>query len=174
MSITFLTSILSDSIQQIELKRNQVLCAIGEQEQHLWYVEKGAIRAFVIIDGEEQDIRFGYDGSFISSAQSFFSSKPSEFSLEAIKKTKVYKIKKTSLLLALDNNPELANWWRLTLENLIVQQIEREIDLLHPKPADRYRRVLSRSPQLFQHIPLKYIASYLRMSPETLSRLRKS
>ncbi len=174
MNIAFLTSILPDSIQVVELKRNQLLCAIGEQEQHLWYVEKGAIRAFLIIDGEEQDVRFGYDGSFISSVNSFLRSTPSEFSLEAIKKSKVYKINKTSLLKAVEENKEAAKWYRNTLENLIVQQIEREIDLLHPKPTDRYQRVLNRSPQLFQHIPLKYIASYLRMSPETLSRLRKS
>ena len=59
------------------------------------------------------------------------------------------------------------------LENLVVQQIEREKDLLTQSPRERYERVLKRSPQLFQEVANKYIATYLRMSPETLSRLKK-
>jgi hypothetical protein len=57
---------------------------------------------------------------------------------------------------------------------IIYDQFEREKDILTYSPLKRYQRVLKRSPQLFQEIPNKYIASYLRMSPETLSRLKKS
>jgi hypothetical protein len=73
--------------------------------------------------------------------------------------------------LALKNNVIL---WGKILENLAVQQLEREIDLLKNSPKERYERVLKRSPQLFQEIPNRHIANYLRMSPETLSRLKKS
>ncbi|MCH5717306.1 cyclic nucleotide-binding domain-containing protein [Niabella hibiscisoli] len=59
------------------------------------------------------------------------------------------------------------------LEGLVVQQIEREKDLLIQSPRERYERVLKRSPQLFQEVANKYIAAYLRMSAETLSRLKK-
>ena len=59
------------------------------------------------------------------------------------------------------------------LGELIYQQMERERDILTSSPLERYKRVLSRSPQLFQEIPNKHIASYLRMTPETLSRLKK-
>ncbi|MNY67885.1 hypothetical protein D3C86_2055530 [compost metagenome] len=64
--------------------------------------------------------------------------------------------------------------WIKILENLAVQQLEREIDLLKNSPKERYERVLKRSPQLFQESPNRHIANYLRMSPETLSRLKKS
>ena len=60
------------------------------------------------------------------------------------------------------------------LELQITQQIDREIDILIPSPTERLNRVLKRSPNVFQHVPLKYIASYLRMKPETLSRIRNS
>jgi hypothetical protein len=56
----------------------------------------------------------------------------------------------------------------------VLQQMERERDILTSSPLERYKRVLERSPQLFQEIPNKYIASYLRMTPETLSRIKKS
>jgi len=64
--------------------------------------------------------------------------------------------------------------WLEVLNQLIYQQIEREQDLLITSPIERYKRVLQRSPLLFQEIPNKYIASYLRMTPETLSRIKKS
>lgn len=70
--------------------------------------------------------------------------------------------------------PERVDAWMQILEQLIYQQLERELDLLIESPSERLNRVLKRSPNLFQEIPLKYIASYLRMTPETLSRLRKS
>lgn len=66
------------------------------------------------------------------------------------------------------------NLWNFILKDLIFQQMERERDLLTSSPFERYRRVLERSPQLFQEIPNRYIASYLRMTPETLSRMKKS
>lgn len=64
--------------------------------------------------------------------------------------------------------------WSRMLENLVVQQLEREVDILTASPKERYERVLARSPRLFQEIPGRNIANYLRMSPETLSRLKKS
>jgi CRP-like cAMP-binding protein len=64
--------------------------------------------------------------------------------------------------------------YSVLLEQLVLQQMEREQDLLITSPVERYQRVLERSPMLFQEVPHKYIAAYLRMSPETLSRIKKS
>jgi hypothetical protein len=75
--------------------------------------------------------------------------------------------------LAHRDQQSLAEYTRL-IEFLVTQQIDREIDLLISSPSERLNRVLQRSPDVFQHIPLKYIASYLRMKPETLSRIRQA
>lgn len=74
----------------------------------------------------------------------------------------------------MNRNKENRFLWDQILEQLILQQMEREKDILTTSPIKRYQRVLQRSPQLFQKIPNKHIASYLKMSPETLSRLKKS
>ncbi|MCY1222048.1 hypothetical protein D9M69_651860 [compost metagenome] len=74
----------------------------------------------------------------------------------------------------ISKEPENLTLWAEILEDLVLQQIEREKDLLTHSPKERYERVLKRSPQLFQEIPNKHIANYLRMTPETLSRLKKS
>lgn len=144
----------------------------GEVEQNLYYVCNGAIRVCYLTDMEELTIRFGYDGSFINSLSSFLKGTPSEFYIEAIRKTELKVIPKTKLLELAHQDKETLSEYTSLLELLVTQQIDREIDLLITSPVERLNRVLERSPHVFQHIPLKYIASYLRMKPETLSRIR--
>ncbi len=71
-------------------------------------------------------------------------------------------------------DPRHKELWNQVMEALIIQQFERECDLLIQAPQIRFKRVQERSPRLFQEVPLKYIASYLRMTPETLSRIQNS
>ena len=123
---------------------------------------------------EEHIIRFGYEGSLITSLSSFLKGTPSEFYIEAIRKTSMKVISKEDLARLVNENSENLRQYTNLLETLISQQIDREIDLLITSPTERLNRVLKRSPNLFQHVPLKYIASYLRMTPETLSRIRNS
>lgn len=162
-----------DDIREITLKRNEVLTRYGDVEQHIYWVESGAVRAIYLSGEEEQSIRFGYAGSLINALPSYFSGRPSQISVEALRKTIVQAIPRWTVNDFIQEVPERQQIYILLMENLAVQQHERELDLLTSSPAERLKRVMERSPQVFQEIPAKYIASYLRMSPETLSRLRK-
>lgn len=156
------------------IQKGEFLIKEGDIERNLYLVESGAVRVFYLSEFDEHIIRFGYEGSLINSLSSFITQKPSEFFIEAIRKTTVKVISKADLVkLRNESNEHLRQYIEL-LESLVTQQIDREIDLLTTSPAERLKRVLERSPNLFQHVPLKYIASYLRMKPETLSRIRNS
>jgi CRP-like cAMP-binding protein len=154
--------------------RGDFILQQGDIEKNLYYVASGAIRVFLLSEHEEQTIRFGYTGSVINSLASYISGKPSDFYIEAIRKTTLKVISREEVLkLVYQDEAHLRGYLGL-METVIVQQMEREIDLLTLSPTERLNRVLRRSPDLFQRIPLKYIASYLRMAPETLSRIRNS
>jgi CRP-like cAMP-binding protein len=157
----------------IELTKGEFLIRENETENHLYFIEQGAVRAFYQSEHEEHTIRFGYEGNLINSLGSYFSNKPSELYIEALKKTQVKALHKQDIEAFVQQSESNSQSYHKLIEQLVVQQIEREIDLLIESPSERLERVLKRSPHLFQHIPLKYIASYLRMSPETLSRIRK-
>lgn len=161
------------SEKTITLNRNQFLKVKGSIDTNVYYVESGSLRAFVLDDYEEQTIRFGYKDNMLVALDSYLSGKASPLYIQAIKKTVVKVITKPQIdqFLQGENRQTL---WTSILENLVLQQIEREIDILTSSPKERYRRVLERSPQLFQEVPNRHIANYLRMSPETLSRLKKS
>ena len=157
----------------IIVNRNEFIRAKNNIDNNIYFIESGSVRVFIIENDEEQIIRFGYQNNLIVLLDSFLNNRPSQFYLQAIKKSCIKVITKSQLqqFLNIDKNNIL---WTQILENLILQQLEREVDLLTNSPKERYLRVLKRSPQLFQEIPNKHIANYLRMSAETLSRLKKS
>lgn len=160
--------------KEIELQRNEYLKVSGTIDTNIYLVLEGSIRIFVLDAHEEHTIRFGYQNNLIASLDSFLNEQPSEFYMQALKRTKLKVIDKKSFMLFIESTEENMKTYRLLLENFVLQQMERERDILTSSPMERYLRVLNRSPQLFQEIPNKYIASYLRMTPETLSRIKKS
>lgn len=158
---------------EFTIKRNQYLKRIGEKETHVYFIHSGAIRVVYLDEDTEHSIRFGYRNNFITLLDSLISGTPSLLSLQAIKKSTIRTIALKTIDQLILTNTEFKALWYATLGGLIHQQMEREIDLLTASPLVRYQRVLARSPQLFQEIPHKFIASYLRMTPETLSRIKK-
>ncbi|HKK80348.1 MAG TPA: Crp/Fnr family transcriptional regulator [Phaeodactylibacter sp.] len=156
------------------LPRNAMLKTEGSVDTNIYYIESGSIRIFLYSEEEEHTIRFGYERNFITALDSFISEQPSDLYMQAIRKTEVKWVSKPRYMEIVNSKPEYIALYNQLLEQLVLQQMEREQDLLINSPEERYRRVLQRSPQLFQEIPHKYIASYLRMTPETLSRVKKS
>lgn len=160
--------------REIQLERNEYLKVKGSIDTNIYLVINGSLRIFVIDEYEEHTIRFGYKDNLIASLDSFLNEQPSDLYIQALKKTKIKSISKKKYTSFIESSLENKTIWLTILENFVLQQMERERDLLTSSPIERYNRVLKRSPQLFQEIPNKYIASYLRMTPETLSRIKKS
>lgn len=158
----------------ITLKRNEFLVQKDTVHTHLYFVEEGSLRVFIEDEVEEHTIRFGYRGSMITALDSFLTEKPTSFYIQAIKKCKLKVISKENYHKFINSKDEYKEIWNQLLQSFVHQQIEREIDLITYSPQKRFERVFKRSPQVFQEIPQKYIASYLRMTPETLSRILKS
>lgn len=159
---------------QKEIKRNDFLTKSGVTDTTLYLVTEGSFRIYVMDGIEENIIRFGYRNNIIAALDSFITEKPADLYIQAIKKSTVKTISKSRFIGFMTSSVDNMKLWEVILSSLIYQQMERERDLLTSSPVERYKRVLSRSPQLFQEIPHKYIASYLRMTPETLSRIKKS
>lgn len=159
--------------EELIIPRNEYLSKAGQIEKYLYLVTEGAVRAIYISKEEEFTVRFGYKGSVIASLDSFLTGKPSQLHLQTIRKTKVIRLERSSYLSFIKSSPEVSEVHVTLISNLLNSMLDREIDLLTSSPLERFERIMERSPAVFQEIPLKYIASYLRMTPETLSRLRK-
>lgn len=167
-----LSALIELAQKEVDLERNAFLHFDAVVDTNIYFIESGSLKIFVLDDGSEQIIRFGYKGNMLVFLDSFISGQPSVFKMQAIKKTKLKVISKEQLKVFLSATAEHELLWEKILEDLVIQQIEREIDLLTASPTERYLRVMKRSPILFQEIPNKHIANYLRMTPETLSRIK--
>ena len=160
--------------RELKLSRNEYLKSAGSMDSHIYFVSSGTLRVFVLEEEEEKTIRFAYQNDFLASLDSFITEQPSDLYIQAIKKCELKVIGKKAFMELLRSEDENLELWLQILGGLVLQQMERERDLLTTSPVERYSRVLERSPRLFQEIPHRHIASYLRMTPETLSRLKKS
>ncbi|MCO6478874.1 MAG: Crp/Fnr family transcriptional regulator [Phaeodactylibacter sp.] len=152
------------------LRRGDFLTRKGQVEQHLYYIQEGTLIIFYDIEENEQVVGFGYTDTMILSVPSFIRNRPSDYYLQALGPTELLGITRTDFYRLLEHYPRLESAWRRMVEEALLGRIEREIDLLTVSPRERIQRLLNRSPHIFQLIPNKYIASYLRMTPETLSR----
>ncbi len=155
----------------VSLKRGDFLIRPGMVEKHLYFVKSGALRAFLISENEEFTIRFGYTDSIITAIPSYFNGLSTELYIQAIRKTELLRASKEEFETYINHDIERMKSYQKLLKELVASFYEREIDLLTKNPKERLERLLHRSPKVFQEIPHKYIASYLRMTPETLSRL---
>ena len=170
-----LLEILSPNWEEsIVVKRNEYLVTKEVINTNLFLVEEGSLRVFIDDEEEEHTIRFGYKNSIITALDCFLTENPTEFYIQTLKKCKLKRISKNRFMQVMQSSEENKKIWEQLLQSFVYQQIEREIDLITYSPQKRFERVLKRSPQVFQEIPLKYIASYLRMTPETLSRILKT
>ena len=155
------------------LQSKEVLLNFKQQDSNLYFVKSGCVRLFVIDkNGEQINLGFGYENSLITCFQTFIEGKPSLISIEAILETELIAISKADLMQLIHSNSEIALWYQSMLEYTLTGHIQRQVELLTLKPYERYDVFVKRSGHLINRIPLKYIASYLMMKPETLSRIR--
>ena len=155
------------------LKRGEYLMLPGHRDRNLYYVRSGTLVATAEIDGEEQCLRFGYPGDIVAAIDTHVGDAPSHLGIRALRRTELRVANYADYRAFIQAEAARREAWEQLLTWLVKGLLEREIDLLTPSPEERYRRVLARSPRLFQEVPAKYIANYLRMTPETLSRIKK-
>lgn len=155
------------------VRHGEILTAEGETERTFALVLEGVQRLYFLTPGgDEVTVAFAYPPSYSGVPDSFFLQEPSAYVLEALTDGYVLEIDHSSLLALMDRHRVLERWaWRL-LAAAGAGRGKRERELLTLSAEERYARLLRKSPHLLGLVAQKHLASYLGMTPETLSRVR--
>jgi len=164
---------MASHFQRKFFPKNSIILKRGETENHLSFIEKGVVRYF--IPGEEKELTFGFsfDREFTCAYDSFLTGNPSEYSLQTITGTVIWQISHSDLEKVYAETTVGNYLGRKAAEKLFLSKSKRELALLKYNARERYLRLLEEQPHILKQIPLKYIASYLGITPQALSRIRR-
>lgn len=164
--------ILENIIVPMKFAKGQMILRKGEVCKNIYYIEKGLVRQYYFKKGNEVTEHMAVEGNIIMCIESLFKEEPSVLQVEALEPALIYALPKIRLEEVALHNVNIQILYRKILEeSLILSQIHA--DLLRFETAqDRYLKMCKLSPQVTLRAKLVYIASYLQMTPETLSRVR--
>lgn len=168
-SIAAILSILS----QENFAKKDFLARQGDISTKLYFIYSGCVREFFEdANANEVNTWFGFENSIAISTYSFFSQKPSLTHIQAIEDLKTIVIKYEDLQCLFDQFHDIERLGRLIVEQYLVQIEEMKIILQTLSARERYEYIINNKPEIIQRIPLKYLASFLGIQLETLSRVR--
>ena len=165
--------IFSSKLRKSEYPKKAIILKLGQIENHLSFIERGTVRLF--IPGVENDLTFGFsfENQFVSAYDSFLLQKPCHYQIQTLSETILWKISYQDLQDVYAKTEIGSTIGRLAAENLFLIKSERELSLLKESAEERYLSLFKKRPELIREIPSKYIASYIGITPQALSRIRK-
>ena len=154
------------------LKKGRHLIRIGETENYFYFIHSGVLRAYTDKDGNEISVGFTYNGDFSGAFDSFIGRIPSWFGIQALSPCEMLRVTYDDLMKLFDSSHQIERWGRIFISEMLIRMAKRQVEVRSFSAEERLSRLEQNSPQIFQFVPLKYLASYIGMTPETLSRLR--
>lgn len=165
---------IASMFETIELKRGEYFQKSGTACRKMAFIETGFLRMYDLADGKEITIWIGSSGKFITSLTSFVFQTTSLWNIQAITDCKLHVISRKDHFTLCANEAKWLEFDNLLLAHSFAVLEKSMFAQLHTTAKERFESLLHQEPELFQNVPLQYIASMLGIAPESLSRLRKN
>ena len=165
---------LESILVPMKFNKGELILKEGEVCRNIYWVARGLIRQFYYKNGKELTEYMAAEDTMCMSIESLFKEEPTHQQIQAIEPTVLYALPKQALEREAVRNVNIQMLYRKILEeSLIISQVHADM-VRFESAQERYAKLVKRSPQLVLRAPLVYIASYLQMTPETLSRVRNA
>src|SRR3989337_2497289 len=162
------------SVKPRRLLQKQFLVQQGDISKYETYVVSGCLRTFYVdTKGVDYTLSFSVENWWANDLDSFLNGKPSKWNIQAIEPSLLLQIEKSNLDLLYQKVPLIERYFRILHQNAYIAQTNRILNEISLTAAERYKSFLTAYPSTAQRIPLKYIASYLGVTPVFLSQIRK-
>jgi CRP/FNR family transcriptional regulator, anaerobic regulatory protein len=161
-------------IRRENLPKNHLLHRQDEVCEREFFIEKGLVRWFYYDEnGKEITDSFGLENSFVTAFDSFFQRQPSRYSIELLEDSAVYWMNYADIEKELETFPETQRLTNLILVQILEQMLDKNTALQFKNARQRYCFIQEKHPEILQRVSLGHIASFLGITQETLSRIRK-
>lgn len=163
---------LLERMEKFAFRKGDFLVQEGGRNSNFYIISKGIWRGHYLNDGVDVSVWFASEGEAIFSSWGYIENTPSLVSIEAMCDSELYGISKSELETFYNSSTELANFGRRIFEQQFLSLENWIISGGSPRAKERYLTLLEENPELLQYVPLKHIASYLWVTPQSLSRIR--
>lgn len=155
-------------------KKNELLLREGDIAQEVYFIRKGALRQFFVNeDGLEKTCYFCFEAEFFTDLESFSHRSRATSNIIALEPTECLAITCSDLAEAMEQSTAIATVCRAIIEKVSTDNIKRIRSLISLSPESQLKELIQHKPQLLERVPQRYIAQYLGVAPESLSRIRK-
>jgi CRP-like cAMP-binding protein len=165
--------LLTSKLESQALKKGEHFLEIGKINTSLGYIEKGLAMYYRIIDGEEIPVDFGMEGDWLSYLKSFNDQSPSDLGIKMLEDGTIHCLSFTSLGELFQVQPKFMALKTYYVERSLMDMAQHSANLATLDARDRYYKFMNEKPQLINRVPQYYIAAYLGIKPQSLSRIRK-
>lgn len=157
-----------------EIRKKQLLLNQGQICKSLFFVARGSLRTFNINEAaKESTIMFAIQDWWITDMNSFLNQKPALVAVQALEDSSVLALDFESFESLLDKKPKFERYFRILFQKAYVREQQRVLDSISMTTEDRYNRFVSKYPQIVERVNQKQIASYLGITPEFLSSIKR-
>ncbi len=165
---------LAGRVIERKIKRRQFILQENDVCKHYTFVAEGCFKKFQVDEkGTEHNLQFAAEGDWLMEIDSFYFEKPSRVYIEAIEPSVIFQINKPNLYHLFTNNPKFDRNFRVIVENRFVELENRVLQAISSTAEERYLSFIKHYPHLLSRLPNTQIASYLGITPEFLSKVRK-
>lgn len=166
-------SAIKNHLMPKKLRKKQYLLQEGDVCKNVAFVEKGALKSYKIDDnGTEHIVQFALEGWIISDLYSFLTGEPATYNIDALEDAELVLISKSAHEELLQKLPKYETYIRLQITGAYIALQKRLTSIISLPLEERYKNFLLLYPNIAQRVPQHMIASYMGLTPETLSRVR--
>jgi CRP-like cAMP-binding protein len=164
--------LLRNAVDKKVYTKNELIFKEGNVSDEIYFVTKGCVRLFYNVDGTDKTAFFYTEGQFICAGESYTFNIPASENYQAVEQTEIFVFTKSKIDVLLKEIPKFEIIARIATENELITCQKVIASFVTKSAEERYIDLLSTQGELFQRVPQQYIASFLGVSPETLSRIK--
>jgi CRP-like cAMP-binding protein len=164
--------LLRQTLRTLHFPKGSVVIEEGKIDDSIYFINKGVWRAHIGRDGEDYTLWFAVSGEAVFSSWGHIRNLPSRLTISSSSDSVVIEMKKSTIQKLSETSPTFNIWLHQLYVDTILSTDDQLVNISYPKAEKRYLAFMKKMPEIFQHVPLKEIAGFIGVTPQSLSRIR--